>query len=168
MPCGARPVTISCRLISICWRPTTAPACACWISRADPEAGRKVINDWVANQTANKIQDLIPPVCPGCVYPPGLDQCHLFQRPVADPVRAAQHPGRPLYHVGWQPGQRSDDERLAQFRFLPGERRLRRRAALPRRSGLHGAAGAGCGQIQQLRAEFERRPMGCHPRRAEI
>jgi serpin B len=29
--------------------------------KSDPEAGRKVINDWVASQTANKIQDLIPP-----------------------------------------------------------------------------------------------------------
>jgi serpin B len=28
--------------------------------RADPEAARQVINDWVANQTADKIKDLIP------------------------------------------------------------------------------------------------------------
>ena len=29
--------------------------------RSDPEAARKVINDWVASQTADKIKDLIPP-----------------------------------------------------------------------------------------------------------
>jgi serpin B len=29
--------------------------------KSDPEAARKVINDWVASQTANKIQNLIPP-----------------------------------------------------------------------------------------------------------
>ncbi len=29
--------------------------------KANPQAGRQVINDWVAKQTADKIQDLIPP-----------------------------------------------------------------------------------------------------------
>ena len=56
------------------------------VDYAAPDAARQTINDWVADQTEDKIKDLIPEGALNETYPPGVDQRHLLQRRLAAAV----------------------------------------------------------------------------------
>ena len=64
------------------------------------EAARTTINDWVAQQTNDKIKDLVPPGAAHRPNPAGADQRDLLQRPLAIAVPCDCHGQRSVPLVG--------------------------------------------------------------------
>ena len=87
--------------------------------KADPQAARQVINQWVAQQTADKIKDLIPPSALDQATTLSMNQRHLFQCEMAVPVQSGFHHPRPLQPAERQPGQRAHHAHLGTVRLLP-------------------------------------------------
>ena len=75
-----------------------------------PEASRTTINDWVSEQTEERIKDLIPEDAIKPVHGYGADERHLFQRRVATPFRSAGYARWSVPSDRWQHGERADDE----------------------------------------------------------
>ncbi len=64
--------------------------------KADPDAARKVINDWVAQQTADKIKDLIPQAAIDPLTRLVLTNAIYFNAPWFDPFKNPQPHQAPL------------------------------------------------------------------------
>ena len=78
--------------------------------KANPEASRQAINDYIAQKTEQRIKDLDPFRGHRPADPPGADQRDLFQRRLAAPFEKEPDQRRAFYPPGWFRGAGEDDD----------------------------------------------------------
>ena len=105
-----------------------------------PESARKTINNWVEDQTAGKITDIIPGGALG-KDEDGADERRLLQGGMAGRVQGRKHRGAPLLDHARRIRQRTDDEPpLEGAQLREARRRADDRDALQGRALLHARA----------------------------
>ena len=90
--------------------------------REDPEKSRLTINDWIEEQTEDRIMDLIPEGVIDSLTRMVLTNAIYFNAAWAVHLRGARHQRGTLLSAGWQRDTRADDEvRPQRFGYARGD-----------------------------------------------